>query len=752
MLEFIVFTVGFIYLLRRIDRLERAQKGTGDTVRTASETQSYYQRMTGEEEVSPKIPAENNLVDKGQYDDEAPIIPVFTGVADKASSSTAQTDREFEFKVGSKLFAGVGMLAVLLGVGFFLRFAFENNLITETMRVVLGMCAGAVLIILGWASQKKYAAYSAVLTGGGIGLFYISLYASYNFYALTSQPVTFFSMAIVTAFAIVLAVFYDAISLAGFALLGGFLTPFLLPSSVNSPHALFLYILLLNLGVFGAAWYKSWPQLTLGAFFGTVFVMLMWQGSYYTDAQFFVMFGYSTLFFLLFAVITLMHQLLRQGPSREAIGALMFLAPGVYFLQNYFLIDRLYPDMRVLFALGLGFLYVVLGVLLREEQTDQKSHTSQFYFAIAITFFAIAIPIYLHQHWITIGWAVQGLVVLLIGLTFRMRIMRRLGFGILLLSIVRLFAFDSLLSFDAVALWNSRNLTFLILIVSTYAGAIASTMLGATSTIDGELDNDAKDEIKSIEALLYIIGYALCVWGVTLEINSFHETVWFAIWWSLLAVVGVAQSFIIPRGFLRGCAYVVMLGAVVHIVFYDASIQIASYVPILNMRVVAMLVGAGASACIAFLMKKYSSLVGDDEHDFMKPTFFILFHGLLLGIVSLEVLDIFNMQIFLASQNGEGVAVFYNMQRAALSVAWILYAVGLLLVGIWLKSLYARRGAIVLFGAAVFKVFLYDTLNLTDFYRFISFISLGIILLFAGFLYYRFQDRILHFIDATPSN
>ena len=89
-----------------------------------------------------------------------------------------------------------------------------------------------------------------------------------------------------------------------------------------------------------------------------------------------------------------------------------------------------------------------------------------------------------------------------------------------------------------------------------------------------------------------------------------------------------------------------------------------------------------------------------------------------------------------------------NLKRAMLSVAWTVYAIFLLMGGIISKSSLARFFAIMLFGIVVFKVFLYDTVNLDDLYRFISFISLGIILLVSGFLYYRYKDRIRHFIKG----
>jgi uncharacterized membrane protein len=67
-------------------------------------------------------------------------------------------------------------------------------------------------------------------------------------------------------------------------------------------------------------------------------------------------------------------------------------------------------------------------------------------------------------------------------------------------------------------------------------------------------------------------------------------------------------------------------------------------------------------------------------------------------------------------------------------------------VGIFRKSVLVRYASIILFAITIFKIFLYDTANLSDVYRFVSFISLGIILLIAGFAYYKFKHRIMEFV------
>jgi uncharacterized membrane protein len=76
-------------------------------------------------------------------------------------------------------------------------------------------------------------------------------------------------------------------------------------------------------------------------------------------------------------------------------------------------------------------------------------------------------------------------------------------------------------------------------------------------------------------------------------------------------------------------------------------------------------------------------------------------------------------------------------QQMALSVLWTIFAAGLILVGILRKSALLRWEALALFALVIGKVFLYDLSSLERFYRILSFLVLGILLLVVSFLYQR---------------
>ena len=80
--------------------------------------------------------------------------------------------------------------------------------------------------------------------------------------------------------------------------------------------------------------------------------------------------------------------------------------------------------------------------------------------------------------------------------------------------------------------------------------------------------------------------------------------------------------------------------------------------------------------------------------------------------------------------------------KLGLSILWGLYALLLIILGIWKNKKYLRVAAIVLFGVTLIKLFFYDIASLNTISKTIVFVSLGILLLIISFLYNKYKHRI----------
>ena len=94
----------------------------------------------------------------------------------------------------------MGVVAVLIGVSYFLKLAFDNGWIGPGLRVLIG-CLGGVGLC--WWSERfrrpNSLAFSYSLKAVGVGVLYLSLWASFQLYHLLPGAIAFVAMMLVTA-------------------------------------------------------------------------------------------------------------------------------------------------------------------------------------------------------------------------------------------------------------------------------------------------------------------------------------------------------------------------------------------------------------------------------------------------------------------------------------------------------------------------------------------------------------------------
>ncbi|MCR5164588.1 MAG: DUF2339 domain-containing protein, partial [Thermoguttaceae bacterium] len=78
-----------------------------------------------------------------------------------------------------------------------------------------------------------------------------------------------------------------------------------------------------------------------------------------------------------------------------------------------------------------------------------------------------------------------------------------------------------------------------------------------------------------------------------------------------------------------------------------------------------------------------------------------------------------------------------SMRQGALSIAWTLFALGLLLFGLKCKVRALRLAALGLFGVTIWKIFFIDLAALEQIYRICAFVALGLLILAGGVIYLR---------------
>jgi len=133
------------------------------------------------------------------------------------------------------------------------------------------------------------------------------------------------------------------------------------------------------------------------------------------------------------------------------------------------------------------------------------------------------------------------------------------------------------------------------------------------------------------------------------------------------------------------------------------------------------------------------------ERRYVLPVLSVLVHVVVLACFTLEAMDFWDARAHRWFPNEQSHA--WYARHATLSVGYALYALGLLAVGIRRRATLLRVMALVLLGGTLAKVMLLDLSRLEALWRILSFLGLGLLLLAASFLYYKYR----HIIFRTES-
>jgi len=355
---------------------------------------------------------------------------------------------------------------MLIGISYFLKYAFENNWIGAGGRIGIGLLSGIALIL--WSERFRtqgHAAFSYSLKAVGIGTLYLSLWGAYQVYHLIPASAAFIAMILVTASTIALALSQDAELLATFAMVGGFATPALLSTGQNHEAVLFSYVALLDLAILLMAVVKPWRRLLWGSFAGTLVLYVGWYSSFYTREQRPLTVFFAALFAAIFAAVPLATRYERStrfsGPS-TTLTLLPLLNAVIFFLQLYVMYESEAATLTW-FALALGAIYLGISAMFKKRfPGDDVSVINLLHVAIAIAFITIAIPLKLEAHWITIGWLIESAVLLWISVRTKTNFLHYLAVAALSLGIFRLLALDHLHADTLI--FNARFATYAVAI------------------------------------------------------------------------------------------------------------------------------------------------------------------------------------------------------------------------------------------------------------------------------------------------
>lgn len=189
---------------------------------------------------------------------------------------TFKSNVDWELFTGVKLFAGLGGIALFIGAGFFVKYSIDRNLIPPALRLAISALIGIMLIIAsGRFDRERFAVLRHTLGAGGIGVLYSVVFAATLYYEYLSKPVGFGLLSVISATAFVLSIYFRGIPISVLGALGAYLTPVLVSTGQGSLTGLFLYLAIVNLGLFQVVKRLNSSGLLLFATIGTLCTLFL---------------------------------------------------------------------------------------------------------------------------------------------------------------------------------------------------------------------------------------------------------------------------------------------------------------------------------------------------------------------------------------------------------------------------------------------------------------------------------------------
>ena len=122
-----------------------------------------------------------------------------------AAPAAPPAPRDMEQALAGRWFVWIGGVAIAIGGLLFVKYAYDNGLISPVLQIILGLLAGFVLIAGGaWIRRRSPAAEGAApdyvpaaLSAAGLAVLFASIYAAYALYRILDPSAAFLGLAAV---------------------------------------------------------------------------------------------------------------------------------------------------------------------------------------------------------------------------------------------------------------------------------------------------------------------------------------------------------------------------------------------------------------------------------------------------------------------------------------------------------------------------------------------------------------------------
>lgn len=717
-----------------------------------------------EEKTAPKETVKESKKEEKVYTPQKPWFERFK-----------EKNPDLEKFIGENLINKIGILILVLGISFFVKYAIDKDWINEPARVGVGILCGALVMGIAHKLKKNYAAFSSVLVAGAISIFYFTIFIAFHEYQLFSQTVAFIIMALITAFSALVSVSYNRQELAVLSLIGGFAAPFMLSTGEGNYVVLFSYIAILNIGVLAISYFKKWKIATVLAFVFTIVLFGGWcllkigapefsHGGALT---------FATLFYFIFSITIVLNNLRNKGVFSTIEYFILVANTFFFFGIGMAILQDLDSNFTGIFTLMLG-VYNILYAAILYKKFGLDKNAVYLLIGLALTFATLTIPIQFEGNQITIFWALEA--VLLFWLSQKSKI-NYFKIGAIVVQVLTLVS----LLMDWLLYESSEGLTVIFNGVFITGFVVSVSLFASYWLLSKEKDLTIKlvgISLSLYKNVLLIVAVIIAYFTGVLEVDyqsseflvnkysavSFPVTYHFIFIAVLLYITSFNKKENFQKTILALCAF-----------------SIAGYILLLyKIPVKEMTVNFVENTCTMYafyfhyiivgclvyfgyeLYKKTSSLFNIQPTQskwlpwvFVFAVVYVLSNEIMIhGLQFSTTVDTVALAEKFPTIDGNGYQKTQFVKneisetqtqivKIGYPILWGVFSFMFLIIGIRKQWKTLRVIALSLLGLTIVKLFAYDIKNVSETGKIIAFILLGILILVISFVYQKIKKLVV---------
>lgn len=350
---------------------------------------------------------------------QEPILNVSAESENLLVDETSWWDRlkernpDLEKFIGENLINKIGILILVLGISYFVKFAIDKNWISEPARVGIGMFVGGLIMLIAHKLRLNYKAFSSVLVAGAIAVFYLTIAIAFHDYHLFGQKVAFSIMVLITAFSSLVCISYNRIELAALTLIGGFAVPFMVSTGEGNYIVLFSYIAILNIGVLSIAYFKRWMLINIQVYVFTIILFAIWlfKALNQIHPPYFGALAFAFLFYIIFILMNILNNIKNKTIFSATQIAILVSNTFIFYGEGLSIIANYHPELKGLFTALLSVFNLACAWVIYKKSGNDKN-VIYLLIGLSLSFITLAVPIQFKGNYITLFWAAEALLLM----------------------------------------------------------------------------------------------------------------------------------------------------------------------------------------------------------------------------------------------------------------------------------------------------------------------------------------------------